>query len=63
MLPFRGANIQNILNFERDYPDLKVFKLERSAQTGNIVEAANHIIAQNKEQIKKTAGLRILSIR
>lgn len=52
---FRGANIQNILNFERDYPDLKVFKLERNYRsTGNIVEAANHIIAQNKEQIKKT---------
>jgi DNA helicase-2/ATP-dependent DNA helicase PcrA len=51
---FRGANIQNILNFEKDYPDLKVFKLEqnyRSTQT--IVEAANQIIANNKDQFKK----------
>lgn len=51
---FRGANIQNILNFEKDYPDLRTFKLEqnyRSTQT--IVGAANHIIANNKEQFKK----------
>jgi len=51
---FRGANIQNILNFEKDYPDLNTFKLEqnyRSTQT--IVNAANNIIANNKEQIKK----------
>ncbi len=51
---FRGANIQNILNFEKDYPDLKTFKLEqnyRSTQT--IVGAANHIIANNKDQFKK----------
>jgi DNA helicase-2/ATP-dependent DNA helicase PcrA len=52
---FRGANIQNILNFRHDYPDLKTFKLEqnyRSTQT--IVSAANNIIANNKEQIFKT---------
>lgn len=51
---FRGANIQNILNFEKDYPHLKTFKLEqnyRSTQT--IVEAANQIIANNKDQFKK----------
>jgi DNA helicase-2/ATP-dependent DNA helicase PcrA len=51
---FRGANIQNILNFKKDYPDVKIFKLEqnyRSTQT--IVNAANSIIALNKEQIKK----------
>lgn len=51
---FRGANIQNILNFEKDYPDLKMFKLEqnyRSTQT--IVKAANGIIANNKDQFKK----------
>jgi len=52
---FRGANIRNILNFERDYPDLKVFKLERNYRsTANIVSAANGIISQNKDQIKKT---------
>ncbi len=52
---FRGANIQNILNFEKDYPELFTFKLEqnyRSTQT--IVGAANSIISKNKEQIKKT---------
>lgn len=52
---FRGANIQNILNFKNDYPDFKLFKLEqnyRSTQT--IVEAANSVISRNKEQIKKS---------
>ncbi len=51
---FRGANIQNILNFEKDYPDLKTFKLEqnyRSTQT--IVKAASAVIAINKDQFKK----------
>ncbi|MCB0734223.1 MAG: UvrD-helicase domain-containing protein [Flavobacteriales bacterium] len=51
---FRGATIRNILNFEKDYPDLKVFKLEqnyRSTQT--IVDAAGGIIAKNKDQIEK----------
>jgi DNA helicase-2/ATP-dependent DNA helicase PcrA len=51
---FRGANIQNILNFEKDYPDLKTFKLEQNYRsTKNIVGAANHIIANNKDQFKK----------
>ncbi|MEZ4845043.1 MAG: 3'-5' exonuclease [Bacteroidia bacterium] len=51
---FRGATIRNILNFEKDYPDLKVFKLEqnyRSTQT--IVNAAGSIISKNKEQLEK----------
>ena len=52
---FRGANIQNILNFERDYPDLKVYKLEQNYRsTQNIVEVANSIIANNKNQLEKT---------
>jgi DNA helicase-2/ATP-dependent DNA helicase PcrA len=51
---FRGANIQNILNFERDYPDLQTFKLEQNYRsTKNIVEAANQIIGNNKDQFKK----------
>lgn len=51
---FRGANIQNILNFEKDYPDLKVFKLEQNYRsTQNIVNVANSIIANNKNQLKK----------
>ena len=51
---FRGATIRNILNFEIDYPDLKVFKLEqnyRSSET--IVSAANSVIAKNKDQLEK----------
>lgn len=52
---FRGANIQNILNFEKDYPDLKVFKLEQNYRsTQNIVEVANSVIANNKNQLQKT---------
>ncbi len=51
---FRGANIQNILNFKKDYPDFKLFKLEQNYRsTKNIVEAANSVIARNKDQIKK----------
>jgi DNA helicase-2/ATP-dependent DNA helicase PcrA len=51
---FRGANIQNILNFRKDYPDFKLFKLEQNYRsTKNIVEAANSIIARNQDQIQK----------
>ena len=51
---FRGANIQNILNFRKDYADFKLFKLEQNYRsTKNIVEAANSIIAKNEDQIKK----------
>lgn len=51
---FRGADIQNILNFEKDYSDLKVFKLEQNYRsTKNIVNAANSVIAKNKAQLKK----------
>jgi DNA helicase-2/ATP-dependent DNA helicase PcrA len=51
---FRGANIQNILNFEKDYPDLKTFKLEQNYRsTKNIVNAANSAIKNNKEQLEK----------
>lgn len=51
---FRGADIQNILNFEKDYPDLHVVKLEQNYRsTKNIVEAANSIIEKNKAQLKK----------
>ena len=52
---FRGANIENILNFKNDYKEHKVYKLEqnyRSTQT--IVKAANSIISKNKDQIQKT---------
>lgn len=51
---FRGARIENILNFRKDYPEAKEFRLEqnyRSTQT--IVKAANSLIARNSMQIKK----------
>ncbi|MEQ8625802.1 MAG: 3'-5' exonuclease [Vicingaceae bacterium] len=51
---FRGANIQNILNFQKDYPDSKTFKLEQNYRsTKNIVDAANRVIEKNKDQIEK----------
>ncbi|MBO4307790.1 MAG: UvrD-helicase domain-containing protein [Bacteroidales bacterium] len=51
---FRGANIQNIFNFKRDYPNVHLFKLEQNYRsTKNIVNAANSIISNNKEQIQK----------
>lgn len=51
---FRGANIQNILNFEKDYSDLKTFKLEQNYRsTKNIVDAANSVIVNNRNQLKK----------
>jgi DNA helicase-2/ATP-dependent DNA helicase PcrA len=51
---FRGATIDNILNFEKDFPDLKVFKLEQNYRsTQNIVKAANELIHRNKNQLKK----------
>ncbi len=51
---FRGANIQNILNFQRDFPDSKIVKLEQNYRsTQNIVNAANSVIARNKGQLQK----------
>lgn len=51
---FRGANIQNILQFKSRYPDVEIFKLEQNYRsTKTIVEAANQIISNNKEQLKK----------
>jgi DNA helicase-2/ATP-dependent DNA helicase PcrA len=52
---FRGANIQNILNLNKDYPQLNTYKLEQNYRsTKNIVGIANAIISQNKKQIHKT---------
>ncbi|WP_299052673.1 ATP-dependent helicase [uncultured Polaribacter sp.] len=51
---FRGANIQNILNFQKDYPEVKTFKLEQNYRsTSNIVNAANSVIAKNKTKLDK----------
>jgi len=52
---FRGASISNILNFQKDYPDLATFKLEQNYRsTKSIVTAANTIISNNKSQLEKT---------
>src|SRR5690606_21997733 len=51
---FRGANINNILNFQKDYDEVKVFRLEQNYRsTKNIVNAANNIIEKNKTRLDK----------
>ena len=51
---FRGANINNILNFQRDFDEVKIFKLEQNYRsTKNIVQAANSVIANNRAKIDK----------
>nr|WP_027076211.1 UvrD-helicase domain-containing protein [Maribacter antarcticus] len=51
---FRGANISNILNFQRDYENVGMYRLEQNYRsTKNIVNAANSIIAKNKDQLEK----------
>ena len=51
---FRGANIQNILSFQKDYPEVKTFKLEQNYRsTSTIVNAANSVIAKNKTKLDK----------
>jgi len=51
---FRGANINNILNFQQDYDDVKLFKLEQNYRsTKNIVKAANSLIEKNQKRLEK----------
>ncbi len=51
---FRGAKIENILSFQKDFPDAKVFKLEQNYRsTRTIVEAANSVIARNSRRMEK----------
>jgi DNA helicase-2/ATP-dependent DNA helicase PcrA len=51
---FRGANIQNILNFKKDYPESKTYKLEQNYRsTQHIVNAANAVIKHNQDQLHK----------
>ncbi|MDR2557067.1 MAG: UvrD-helicase domain-containing protein, partial [Bacteroidales bacterium] len=52
---FRGATIQNILDFKNDYPDTRIFKLEQNYRSsGNIVGLSNVIIARNNNRLPKT---------
>ena len=64
---FRGANINNILNFQKDYHDVKLYRLEQNYRsTKNIVNAANSIISHNKNKIEKvvwTSMLREVKLR
>ena len=51
---FRGADISNILNFEKDFPGTKIIKLEQNYRcTGNILKAANAVIKNNEVKYKK----------
>lgn len=51
---FRGADISNILNFEKDFPGTKIIKLEQNYRcTGNILKAANNVIKNNETKYKK----------
>jgi DNA helicase II / ATP-dependent DNA helicase PcrA len=51
---FRGANINNILNFQKDYDGVKMFRLEQNYRSSkNIVEAANNVIDKNKTKLDK----------
>jgi DNA helicase II / ATP-dependent DNA helicase PcrA len=51
---FRGADIRNILNFQKDYPDCQLFRLEQNYRsTKSIISVADELIHFNKEQLKK----------
>ncbi len=67
---FRGATIENILQFEKDYDDVKMVKLEQNYRSSSsIIEVANHVIKNNKGQIAKDlwtdneAGEKIKQVR
>ena len=52
---FRGANIENILNFHKDYPEAKTYRLEQNYRsTEHIVDAANSVIKHNQNKLEKT---------
>src|SRR5436190_21876846 len=52
---WRGAEVDNILRFDHDFPGAKVIRLERNYRsTGHILAAASHLIAHNEERLGKT---------
>lgn len=52
---WRGAEVRNIVDLEKDYPDLKIFRLEQNYRsTGMILKAANSLVEKNKERLGKT---------
>ncbi|MDR1940083.1 MAG: UvrD-helicase domain-containing protein, partial [Clostridiales bacterium] len=52
---FRGADVSNILNFKKDFPEAKIYKLERNYRsTESILSAANTVILNNRDRIDKT---------
>ena len=52
---WRGADVNNILNFEKDFKEAKIIKLEKNYRsTGNILEAASHLISHNRSRLGKT---------
>ena len=52
---FRGARVENILSFHKDYPEAKIFRLEQNYRsTRTIVDAANSLIARNEHRLEKT---------
>lgn len=57
---FRGANISNILNFEKDFPDAKIVKLEQNYRsTQKILDAASSVVDKNISRRKRPSGQRI----
>ncbi|MDR2091223.1 MAG: UvrD-helicase domain-containing protein [Clostridiales bacterium] len=51
---FRGADVTNMLNFKKDFPNVRIYKLERNYRsTGNILDAANYVIGNNRDRIAK----------
>ena len=56
---WRGAQLKNILNFDRDFVDAKIIRLEQNYRsTGNILKTASSLISENEEELEKIYGPR-----
>ena len=61
---WRGADMQNILDFEKDYPEAKVVLLEENYRsTKTILQAANEVIRNNRNRRPKISGLKMKTVR